>query len=87
MNKWKLVPVEPTGRQLDYAMAACSKLTPLNVHNVYRAMLAVAPPAPSAEQPDHTALLRQALEALEERYIGALRDNAIDALRKALEEK
>jgi hypothetical protein len=46
---WRLVPVEPTGRQLDYAMAACSKLTPLNVHNVYRAMLAVAPPAPSAE--------------------------------------
>jgi hypothetical protein len=49
MTEWKLVPVEPTGRQLDYALAACSKLTPLNVHNVYRAMLAVAPPAPSAE--------------------------------------
>jgi hypothetical protein len=45
------------------------------------------PPAPSAEQPDHTALLRQALEALEERYIGALRDNAVDALRAALGEK
>jgi len=43
--------------------------------------------APSAEPVDHTALLRQALEALEERYIGALRDNAIDALRAALEEK
>jgi hypothetical protein len=38
-------------------------------------------------RPDHTALLRQALEALEERYIGALRDNAIDALRAALEPK
>lgn len=36
--------------------------------------------------PDHTALLQQALEALEERYIGALRDNAIDALRATLEE-
>jgi hypothetical protein len=47
----------------------------------------VQPPAPSAEQPDHTALLRQALEALEERYIGALRDNALDALRAALGEK
>jgi hypothetical protein len=46
-----------------------------------------APPAPSAEPPDHTALLRQALEALEERYIGALRDNALDALRAALGEK
>ena len=37
--------------------------------------------------PDHTALLRQALEALEERYIGALRDSALDALRAALEPK
>ena len=37
--------------------------------------------------PDHTAAMRQALEALEERYIGALRDNAIDALRAALGEK
>jgi hypothetical protein len=35
--------------------------------------------------PDHLAVMRQALEALEERYIGALRDNAIDALRAALE--
>jgi hypothetical protein len=33
--------------------------------------------------PDHLAVMRQALEALEERYIGALRDNAIDALRAA----
>jgi hypothetical protein len=41
----------------------------------------------SSTPPDHTALLRQALEALEERYIGALRDNAIDALRAALEGK
>jgi hypothetical protein len=40
-----------------------------------------------ATRPDHTALLRQALEALEERYIGALRDNALDALRAALGEK
>jgi hypothetical protein len=31
--------------------------------------------------------MQQALEALEERYIGALRDNAIDALRAALEPK
>jgi hypothetical protein len=37
--------------------------------------------------PDHREAMQQALEALEERYIGALRDNAIDALRKALEEK
>jgi hypothetical protein len=41
----------------------------------------------SSTPPDHTALLRQALEALEERYIGALRDNALDALRAALGEK
>ena len=40
-----------------------------------------------AAPPDHTALLRQALEALEERYIGALRDSALDALRAALGEK
>jgi hypothetical protein len=40
---------------------------------------------PSAEPTDHTAAMRQALEALEERYIGALRDNAVDALRAALE--
>jgi hypothetical protein len=40
-----------------------------------------------AAPPDHTALLRQALEALEERYIGALRDSAIDALRATLEPK
>ena len=33
------------------------------------------------------AVMRQALEALEERYIGALRDNAVDALRAALGEK
>jgi hypothetical protein len=31
--------------------------------------------------------MRQALEALEERYIGALRDSAMDALRAALEPK
>jgi hypothetical protein len=37
--------------------------------------------------PDHLAVMRQALEALEERYVGALRDNAIDALRAALERK
>jgi hypothetical protein len=37
--------------------------------------------------PDHLAVMRQALEALEERYIGALRDNALDALRAALEGK
>jgi hypothetical protein len=37
-----------------------------------------------ASPPDHAALLRQALEALEERYVGALRDNAIVALRAAL---
>jgi hypothetical protein len=43
--------------------------------------------APSAEPPDHTAVMRQALEALEERYVGALRDNAIDALRATLGEK
>ena len=40
-----------------------------------------------ASPPDHTAAMRQALEALEERYVGALRDNAIDALRAALERK
>jgi hypothetical protein len=40
-----------------------------------------------ASPPDHLAVMRQALEALEERYIGALRDNAIDALRAALERK
>jgi hypothetical protein len=33
------------------------------------------------------AVMRQALEALEERYIGALRDSALDALRAALEPK
>jgi hypothetical protein len=44
-------------------------------------------PAPSAEPVDHTAVMREALEALEERYIGALRDNAVDALRAALEGK
>ncbi len=33
-----------------------------------------------------TALLQQALEALEERYVGALRDKAMDALRTALAE-
>jgi len=33
------------------------------------------------------AVMRQALEALEERYIGALRDGALDALRSALGEK
>jgi hypothetical protein len=37
--------------------------------------------------PDHLAVMRQALEALEERHIGALRDNALDALRAALEGK
>jgi hypothetical protein len=37
--------------------------------------------------PDHTAAMRQALEALEERYVGALRDSALDALRAALGEK
>jgi hypothetical protein len=36
---------------------------------------------------DAEAVMRQALEAIEERYIGALRDNAIDALRAALEGK
>jgi hypothetical protein len=51
MTEWKLVPVEPTGKQIDDAMAACSKLTPLNVHSVYRAMLAASPPAPSAAPP------------------------------------
>ncbi len=35
--------------------------------------------------PDHLAVMRQALEALEERYVGALRDSALDALRAALE--
>ena len=45
------------------------------------------PPAPSAEPVDHTAVMRQALEALEERYIGALRDSALDALRAALGKK
>jgi len=30
------------------------------------------------------SVMRQALEALEERYVGALRDNAIVALRAAL---
>jgi hypothetical protein len=34
--------------------------------------------------PDHREAMQQGLEALEERYIGALRDNAIDALRAAL---
>jgi hypothetical protein len=34
-----------------------------------------------------TALLRQALEAVEERYVGALRDKAITALRERLEGK
>ena len=33
------------------------------------------------------SVMRQALETLEERYVGALRDNAIDALRAALERK
>jgi hypothetical protein len=37
-----------------------------------------------AAPPDHREAMQQALEALEERYIGALRDNAIDALRAAL---
>jgi hypothetical protein len=37
--------------------------------------------------PDHLAAMQQALEALEERYIGALRDSALDALRAALGEK
>ena len=37
--------------------------------------------------PDHFAVMRQALEALEERYVGALRDGALDALRAALEGK
>jgi hypothetical protein len=37
--------------------------------------------------PDHFAVMRQALDALEERYVGALRDSAIDALRAALEPK
>ena len=37
--------------------------------------------------PDDTALLRQALEAIEERYVGALRDKAITALRERLGEK
>jgi hypothetical protein len=40
-----------------------------------------------AAPPDHREAMQQALEALEERYIGALRDNAIDALRAALGEK
>ena len=34
--------------------------------------------------PDHREAMRLALEAIEERYIGALRDKAIDALRAAL---
>ena len=38
-------------------------------------------------QPDHRAAMQQALDALEERYVGALRDSAIDALRAALGEK
>lgn len=37
--------------------------------------------------PDDTALLRQALEAIEERYVGALRDKAITALRERLGEQ
>jgi hypothetical protein len=37
--------------------------------------------------PDHREAMQQALDALEERYIGALRDNALDALRAALEPK
>jgi hypothetical protein len=40
-----------------------------------------------AAPPDHREAMQQALEALEERYVGALRDNAMAALRKALEEK
>jgi hypothetical protein len=40
-----------------------------------------------AAPPDHLAVMRQALEALEERYVGALRDKAMDALRAALGEK
>jgi hypothetical protein len=37
--------------------------------------------------PDHREAMRQALEALEERYIGALRDSAMAALRAALGKK
>jgi hypothetical protein len=35
---------------------------------------------------DLRAAAQQALEALEERYVGALRDKAIDALKAALEQ-
>jgi hypothetical protein len=37
--------------------------------------------------PSDKVVMQQALEALEERYVGALRDKAMDALRDALEEK
>jgi hypothetical protein len=38
-----------------------------------------------AEQPtDHREVMRMALEAIEERHVGALRDKALDALRAAL---
>jgi hypothetical protein len=39
------------------------------------------------ERKELSALLRQALEAIEERYVGALRDKAITALRERLEGK
>jgi hypothetical protein len=150
MTQWKLVPGEPdaamrraavvllNGSSVYKSVAAKALEIEEQIYaEVYSAMLAAAPPAPSAEPvqidkpadiktdaisygeeayihtcsyyctrpacvlaqrdemrergfdrlPSDKVVMQMALEALEERYVGALRDNAIDALLAALEGK
>jgi hypothetical protein len=49
MSEWKLIPVEPTGKQIDDAMSACSKLSLHDVLRVYKSIITSAPAAPTAE--------------------------------------
>jgi hypothetical protein len=74
---------------IDEGRVECSR-----VRRVGWLPLYAAPPAPSAEPTDHTAAMRMALDALlrgRGQILGVLvqedQDAAIDALRKALEEK
>jgi hypothetical protein len=115
MSEWKLVPVEPTDEMCGAVLGEFNrqgrlhegmgrKREPLTDAAIYQAMVAAAPPAPSAEPvqcakcnaffaryrcnkpqecdcpkcqgycdcpPDHTALMRQALGALEIGYDAA----------------
>jgi hypothetical protein len=60
--------------------------TPLDPTHARRAIWQAALDA-APEVSDHREVMRLALEAIEERHVGALRDKALGALRAALGEK